>query len=74
MENVVAFEVGKTYTTRSICDNNCIISVTVAKRTAKRLTTSEGKILGISIYDGKEQVRPWGNYSMAPIVRAGESK
>ena len=64
------FESGKTYTTRSACDHDCIISVTIAKRTAKTITTNAGKVLRIAEYDGAEFVRPWGTYSMAPVVRA----
>lgn len=64
------FQTGKTYITRSACDHNCVISVTVAKRTAKTLTTTDGKTLRVGVYDGAEFVKPWGSYSMAPIVRA----
>lgn len=64
------FEVGKTYWTRSVCDSECIITITVAKRTTKFLTTTEGKRLGISSWDGGEHVKPWGTYSMAPIISA----
>lgn len=60
------FEVGKTYWTRSVCDSECVITITVAKRTAKFLTTTEGTRLGISSWDGAERVKPWGTYSMAP--------
>ena len=64
------FEAGKTYTTRSACDHDCVVRVVVAKRTAKTLTTDKGKVLRISEYGGAEQVKPWGSYSMAPIVQA----
>lgn len=65
------FEAGKTYTARSVCDSDCIITVKVVSRTAKFMTTDKGKRLGISrSSDGIEQVRPWGSYSMCPIVRA----
>jgi hypothetical protein len=65
------FEAGKTYTARSVCDHNCIISVKVSKRTAKSIRTTEGKTLRISLdRDGEEYVMPWGRYSMAPMVRA----
>lgn len=64
------FQVGKTYATRSVCDHNCIISVTVASRTAKTIKTADGKTLRIQEYRGIEQVKPWGSYSMAPIVDA----
>lgn len=64
------FEAGQTYTTRSPCDHDCVISLTVAKRTAKTIKTAEGKTLRIAVYEGTEYVKPWGSYSMAPIVRA----
>jgi hypothetical protein len=64
------FEPGKTYSTRSICDYNCIFSITVKSRTAKTLTTTKGQLLRIGQLDGKETVRPQGSYSMAPIIHA----
>lgn len=64
------FEAGKTYQTRSACDHDCIIRVTVAKRTAKTVTTPVGTTFRVSEYQGVEQFRPWGNYSMAPIISA----
>ena len=68
---MTTFQTGKTYTTRSICDSDCVISITVAKRTAKTITTTDGKTLRISTdYTGTECVKPWGSYSMAPVVRA----
>jgi len=36
------FVVGKTYTTRSVCDHDCIISATIVKRTAKTVTLVSG--------------------------------
>lgn len=72
--NQATFQVGQTYQTRSICDSECVISVTVAKRTAKTITTPAGKTLRIGkFYDGAEMVKPWGSYSMAPIVTAREA-
>jgi hypothetical protein len=65
------FETGRTYSTRSICDHNCIISITIAKRTAKTITTTEGKRFRVSTgWNNAESVKPWGSYSMAPIVDA----
>ena len=64
------FQPGKTYSTRSICDHDCIISITVESRTAKTIKTTAGKSLRIASYDGVEMVRPWGRYSMAPIIDA----
>ncbi len=73
MSNVTTFEAGKTYTTRSVCDHDCIISVTIEKRTAKTVTAKvrgEVKTFRVAVYDGAEFIKPWGSYSMAPIVRA----
>ena len=67
------FEEGKTYTARSVCDANCVIAVTVQKRTARTITTKvrgKSKTLRVSEFGGVECVRPWGSYSMAPIVSA----
>lgn len=67
------FETGKTYWTRSICDYDHIVRVTVAKRTDKTLTTTEGKTFRIATpkwNDGIEQIKPWGSYSMAPVISA----
>lgn len=63
------FEAGKTYTTRSICGHDCIISVTITKRTAKTVTAN-GKTFRVGEYDGAEFIKPWGSYSMAPMIRA----
>ncbi len=68
--NVATFTTGKTYTGRSACDHNCIFSLTVAKRTAKTITTTSGKTLRVGLYDGAEFVKPMGSYSMAPIIAA----
>ena len=67
------FNVGTTYTTRSIGDHECIFSFTVISRTAKtvelksRFGTKKRKIF---IYDGRECVMPVGSYSMAPMLKA----
>lgn len=72
---VVRFEVGRTYSTRSACDHNCIYSYTVVARTAKRLTLrqpgeSKTRVRGIAIDRGVEYCLPEGRYSMAPVIRA----
>ena len=64
------FESGKTYQGRSICDSNCIIRVSVARRTAKTIVTTAGKRLRVKEWYGVEQVSPWGTYSMSPVVSA----
>jgi hypothetical protein len=70
------FEVGKTYATRSICDHDTIFSFVIVARTAKTITTKvSGKIArrGISVYDGAEQFKPYGTYSMCPIISANRA-
>lgn len=72
------FEIGKTYTTCSIGDTNCIISYTVNARTAQTVTatdkfgkTSKFRISKkISEYRDAETFLPWGNYSMCPMISA----
>ena len=72
-ENTAAkFEVGHTYMTRSIGDYNCKVAVTIAKRTARFVTTTEDKRLGVRVWNGVEQVMPWGSYEMAPSVGADQ--
>ncbi len=69
------FESGKTYATRSICDHDCIISVTIDKRTAKTVTATirgNQKNFRIFEYDGAEFIWPWGKYSMAPLITAND--
>jgi len=68
------FEVGKTYTCRSICDHDCIFSFEVTKRTAQNvwLKDSGGKIKRrkVRVTLGVETVDPHGRYSMSPVLRA----
>ena len=64
------FEAGKTYYTRSACDHDCIFRETIAARTAKTVTTSAGKKFRVSEYNGVEQFKTHGNYSMAAIISA----
>ena len=74
------FQVGQTYSTRSICDHNCIFSLTVLSRTARTIKIKDlhdsksVKTLHISEWEGVEQVRPLGSYSMAPIIGADDDK
>lgn len=64
------FETGKTYFTRSVCDHNCVIEITIAKRTPFTVTTTDGERFRVKVWEGVEQVKPWGSYSMAPVVSA----
>jgi len=68
------FEIGRTYTTQSIGDRNCIFEIEVIGRTEKTLKY---------IYEGKERkskikanneveyITP-DNYSFAPVFRANK--
>jgi len=69
---MTTFEAGRTYETRSTCDHDCIIRVSIASRTAKTVKTTEGKTFRIGVWhDGScEFIKPWGSYSMAPFLRA----
>lgn len=71
------FEVGKTYATRSICDHDTWFAFTILARTAKQVTIKvNGKIVrrGLSVYDGCEQFKPYGSYSMCAIIGADDER
>lgn len=70
------FQVGTTYATRSICDWDCIHSFEIMARTAKSVTVKvHGKVVrrGLSVYEGVEQFKPFGSYSMAAIISADKT-
>ena len=67
------FETGRTYSTRSICDYDCVFSFTILARTAKSVTVNvNGKTVrrGLSTYDNVEQFKPFGSYSMCAVISA----
>lgn len=71
------FEIGGTYSMRSICDHNCVWTYTVTNRTAQTITITDGKKTQkcriskkVSEYRGAETVYPLGQYSMAPALSA----
>ena len=72
------FEVGKTYTTTSICNSDCKISYTIISRTAATITATDnhGETSKFRIskkhseYRNAETFLPWGSYSMAPMISA----
>jgi hypothetical protein len=66
------FEAGKTYFTRSICDNNMIFKIRITKRTAKTVTVEGWRNKRCKIHtaaDGDEFILP-ESYSMAPVFCA----
>lgn len=84
--NIKRFEVGKTYATASICDSNCIIAVKILRRTACSVTVEMlhgelegGKVRTFRIdqkkaeYFGEESIKPWGSFSMCPIINASRA-
>jgi hypothetical protein len=76
-QEIIKFKVSTDYGTRSICDHNCIFKFTVQKRTDKNiwiLEKSSKKVIRrkIDIWNGEESIFPYGKYSMAPILRAGD--
>jgi len=78
MDTITRFEVGKTYSTRSACDHNCIYRMTVLARTAKTIRVSVlgdgSKTLRPYIYRDVEQVKPFGSYSMCAIIGADDTR
>lgn len=71
-KNMKKFEVGKTYYSRSICDNECIFTIKVVKRTEKSVTyIYEGKQRRsmIKMDENGEYIKP-DRHSMAPTFRA----
>lgn len=71
------FEVGKTYSMRSVCDHNCVWQYVVMSRTPATVTLYNGNIFikcrinkEYSEYRNAETVFPLGRYSMQPILSA----
>ena len=71
------FETGKTYFTRSIGDHDCIFSFLILARTPKSVTVNvHGKTVrrSLTAYEGVEQFKPYGTYSMCPVIQADKVK
>jgi hypothetical protein len=67
------FQVGQTISARSACDWDCIFQWEIVARTEKTITVKyhgETKRIGIKLYNGVETAKPFGSYSMAPVVFA----
>lgn len=64
------FEVGKTYYTRSMCDNDCVWGHSIKSRTAKTVTLGNGKKFRVKVWNDVEYIMPLGSYSMAPRLTA----
>ena len=75
--SLVKFQEGKTYSTNSICDSDCWFVFRIERRTEKSVWIKDGKKIvrhKIHIWDGVENIKPYGTYSMAPILRATDFK
>ena len=71
------FETGKTYATRLTTDHSAIIRFKIHKRTDKTVTITGNLVndpqnFRIYLYEGIEKIRPWGSYSMCPIISADQ--
>jgi len=67
------FQINHTYYDRSSCDYDTIFSFKILARTEKTVTVEmHGKTVkrGVYVYDGREQFRPYGTYSMCAVVSA----
>ena len=75
---MMQFEPGKTYKTRLITDSNLTLSIHVIRRTAKTIWITgirddkKPQALRPFKFNGIEHVRPWGNFSMSPIISADD--
>lgn len=76
MTTLKQFEIGKTYSCRSVCDYDCIFTYDIASRTDKTIRTKCGKTLRINpqltAMNNAETVFPEGRYSMAPVLSADQ--
>jgi hypothetical protein len=73
MTDITKFVVGQTYATRSIGDADCIFSFTILARTDKTVTVEvhDKRVRrGLNIWEGVEQFKPFGTYSMCAVIRA----
>jgi hypothetical protein len=67
------FEVGKSYSCRSLCDYNCVFSFDVVSRTEGTVTLRYGGEVTrrkIRVRNGVESCSPFGSYSMSPTLNA----
>tara|TARA_R100001510_G_C7471562_1_gene87597 strand:+ start:51 stop:311 length:261 start_codon:yes stop_codon:yes gene_type:complete len=71
---IIRFEAGRTYTTRSICDSECVFAYEIIRRTAASVWVRgiNGMVVRrkIEIWEGQETCLPEGRYSMAPVIKA----
>lgn len=70
------FQVGKSYSCRSLCDHNCIFTFEVVARTPQFVTIKAPIVRGgqaarkVRVLGTAEQLDPLGRYSMSPVLSA----
>jgi hypothetical protein len=78
------FEIGNTYSMRSICDHECVWTYTVVARTEQTITLMDERVKAsngtetikcrvnkkVSEWNNAETVYPLGRYSMCPSLTA----
>lgn len=67
------FIVGESYYDRSSCDWDTVFAFTILARTAKTVTIQHRDEVvrrGLTVWNGVEQFKPFGSYSMCAIVSA----
>ena len=74
-QEIKRFKVSTKYGTSSVCDHNCIFKFTITKRTEKSIWFFERDPKKVTrrkldIWEGEETFRPYGTYSMAPVLSA----
>lgn len=76
---MIKFEFGRTYFNRFIGDADSRFECTVIKRTAKTVTITTAMYdqpvrRTIRVWNGVEEILPFGKYSLAPVLRADRVK
>jgi len=67
------FQAGQSYLIRFIGDADATATAQVLRRTAKTVRVmleGEEKNLRVAVVNGVETVKPFGSYSMAPVMSA----
>lgn len=71
------FEIGKSYSMKSVCNQDCVWIYEVIARTTSTITITDGKETKtcrinkkISGYRDSETILPLGKYSMCPMLSA----
>ena len=69
-----AFEVGKSYSTSSACDSECVFTWTVVGRKGQMLTLEDSRgrtsRRKVAANEDGEWCYPSGKFSMCPVIRA----